>query len=78
MNKTNNEKGGAHDSPEKKPAKEVPVTKLPKMEMYAVLGLELGQKIFEKLEQVEESIEILAVQKARELNPDTPREESTA
>jgi hypothetical protein len=49
---------------------------LPRMEMYAVLGLELGQKIFEKLQKVEESVEILARQKARELNPDISNAEA--
>jgi hypothetical protein len=43
------------------------------MEMYAVLGLELSQKILGKLEKIEESLEILARQKARELNPDKPQ-----
>ncbi len=52
------------------------VTSLPKMEMYAVLGLELGKKIFKKLENVEETVEILARQKARDLNPDAPEVET--
>jgi predicted CoA-binding protein len=49
------------------------------MEMYAVLGLELGQKIFEKLQKVEEavdSLDIFARQKARELNPNIPDTDS--
>jgi hypothetical protein len=45
-----------------------------KLVMFAAVGLKLGRKIFEKLEKVEESIEILARQKARELNPDKPPE----
>jgi hypothetical protein len=36
----------------------------------AAVGLKLGRTISQKLEKVEESIEILARQKARELNPD--------
>ena len=45
-------------------------TKLPRMEMYAVLGLEMSQIILEKVQSIEESVNILAAQKARELNPD--------
>ena len=36
-------------------------------EKYAVLSLKLGQKIYQKLKQVEAAVEILARQKAREL-----------
>ena len=56
--------------------KKADVTKLPRMEMYAVLGLELSKKIFEKLEEVEKSIDIIARQKAREL--DAESSEATA
>lgn len=45
------------------------ITKLPKMEMYAVLGLELSQEMLKRLERIEDSLEILAAQKSRELNP---------
>ena len=69
MKNIHNEEGYV---PEVKQGKRADVTKLPRMEMYAVLGLELGQKIFEKLVKVEESVEILARQVARELHPDTP------
>jgi hypothetical protein len=55
------------------------INSLPKMEMYAVLGLELSKKILElieetlkRVEKVENSVEIIATQKARELNPDQP------
>ena len=72
MKNTNKEEGGAPDASATEQGKKADVTKLPRMEMYAVLGLELGQKIFEKLQEVEESIEILARQKARELNPEKP------
>ncbi len=58
---------------QKKPGKRVPVTKLPKMEMYAVLGLELSKTIFDKLEEVEKSVEILARQKKRELDLEEPQ-----
>lgn len=51
------------------------VTTLPRLEMYAVLGLELGKRIFEKLEKVEDSVAILAAQKARELHPDESKTE---
>ena len=54
--------------------KKTPVTSLPKMEMYAILGLELGRRIFETVEEIEASLEILATQKARELNPDKPND----
>ena len=72
MKNTNKEAGGAPGASETEQGKKANVTKLPRMEMYAVLGLELGQKIFEKLQKVEESVEILARQKARELNPEKP------
>jgi hypothetical protein len=62
----NKQKKGGGASQEK----QAKVRSLPRMEMYAVLGLELGQKIFEKLEKVEDSLDILAAQKARELNPE--------
>jgi hypothetical protein len=62
----NKQKKGGGASQEKQSK----VTSLPRMEMYAVLGLELGQRIFEKLEKVEDSLDILAAQKARELNPE--------
>jgi hypothetical protein len=75
MKKTNNQNGAAPDQPQKTQGKKAPVTKLPRLEMYAVLGLELGKKIFEKLQEVEESIEIMARQKARELNPEEPNSE---
>jgi hypothetical protein len=74
MKNTNQKAGGAPGASETKQEKKAPATKLPRMEMYAVLGLELSKKIFEKLQEVEESIEILARQKARELNPDESRD----
>jgi len=69
-------KGGTIEGPRKKRGKETKVTSLPRMEMYAVLGLELGQRIFEKLEKVEDSVEIFARQKSRELNPKPPEAET--
>ena len=54
------------------PASKISVSKLPKMEMYAVLGLESLKFILEKLQSVEDSLEILAAQKARELNRSKP------
>ena len=44
------------------------LNKLPRMEMYAVLGLELGQRIFEKLLEFDTCLEVFARQKARELS----------
>jgi hypothetical protein len=70
MKNTNQKATGAPGASETKQEKKAPVTKLPRMEMYAVLGLELSKKILEKLEEVEESVEILARQKARELDPE--------
>jgi hypothetical protein len=42
------------------------VTKLPTMEMYAVLGLELGKTIFEKLQEVENSVAFIAAEMQRQ------------
>jgi hypothetical protein len=61
----------------KKRGKRDSVTKLPKMEMYAVLGLELSKRILEKLEEVDKSVEILARQKKRELDSQGPQSETT-
>ena len=72
MNNENKTNGAAPVTSQANKEKKADVTKLPLMEMYAVLGLELSQRIFEKLESVEESVEILACQKARELNPEKP------
>jgi hypothetical protein len=68
MKNTNQEAKDAPGASEAKQGKKVPVTKLPRMEMYAVLGLELSKKILEKLENVEESIEIMTRQMKRELD----------
>jgi hypothetical protein len=70
-NKQKNERSFSEASQEKQ-EKKTGITSLPRMEMYAVFGLELGQKIFEKLQKMEDSLEILARQKARELNPNDP------
>ena len=70
MKNTNQKAGDAPGASKAKLGKKVPVTKLPRMEMYAVLGLELSKKILEKLQAVEESIEILARQVERELDKD--------
>ena len=73
MKNTNNKGNETVPGASKKnQGKKGPVTKLPRMEMYAVLGLELSKKIFEKLEEVEKSIDIMARQKARELSPEKP------
>ena len=74
MKNINKEAGDAPGASETEQGKKADVTKLPRMEMYAVLGLELSKKIFEKLEEVEESIEIFARQKARELNAEESRD----
>ena len=65
--KNTQQKGGARKAPKQK---QRAVTSLPKMEMYAVLGLELSKQILERLQKVEDSLEMLARQKARELNPE--------
>jgi hypothetical protein len=72
MNNTNKEEGNVPGASEASQEKKADITKLPRMEMYAVLGLELNQKIFEKLIEIEDSIEILARQKARELHTEPP------
>jgi hypothetical protein len=66
-NKQKNVRNGPGTSKGKQQAK-VGISALHRLERYAVLGLELSQRIYEKLEHVEDSIEILARQKARELN----------
>lgn len=70
MKNSNSKNGSVPGASQKRQGKKGPVTKLPRMEMYTVLGLELSKKILEKLEAVEESIEILARQKAQELSPE--------
>jgi hypothetical protein len=75
MKNTNQKAGDAPGASATQQEKKADVSKLPRMEMYAVLGLELSKKILEKLEAVEESVEILARQKARELNPDKSPDE---
>ncbi len=72
MKNTNKEEANVPGASEASHEKKADITKLPRMEMYAVLGLELSQKIFEKLIEVEESVEILARQKARELHTEQP------
>ena len=63
-NKSNGtESGASQENQEQKPD----ITKLPIMEMSAVLGLELGKTIFERLTKMEESLEILIRQKALDL-----------
>jgi hypothetical protein len=74
MKNENKPNGTAPGASQGKREKKAGIESLPRMEMYAVLGLELGKTIFEKLVKVEESVEILARQKARELNPDRPPE----
>jgi hypothetical protein len=48
----------------------VSAAKLPKMEMYAVLGLESMKTILENMKSINESLEILAAQKKREMDTD--------
>lgn len=71
MKNTPQEKGGAYD-----PAKRPNIESLPKMEMYAVLGLELSKQILERLGKIEDSIEILMRQKKRELDRKGPETSS--
>jgi hypothetical protein len=72
MKNINKEDGNVAGGSQEKQEAKAPIAKLPRMEMYAVLGLELSKKIFEKLEEVEKSIEIIARQKARELDTKSP------
>jgi len=78
MKNKSNEQEGVPGASQDKQEKGTAATPLPRLEMYAVLGLELAQKIYEKLEKVEDSLEILARQKARELNPDKPDSETAS
>ena len=75
MKKIHKRKRSARGAWKKKQGKKVPITKLPRLEMYAVLGLELNKTMIEKIDEVKESVEILARQKSRELNPDEPIED---
>jgi hypothetical protein len=43
-----------------------------KLLVLAAVGLRLGRKIYAKQEEIADSIEILARQKARDLNPEKP------
>jgi hypothetical protein len=61
-----------HGTSKEEQEEEGSISPLSELERKAVSGLELGQRIYEKLEQVEASIEILARQKARELNQRKP------
>jgi hypothetical protein len=76
MKNKNKGKGNMSGALRKKLGKRDSVTKLPKMQMYAVLGLELSKRILEKLEEVEKSVEILALQKKRELDSQEPQSET--
>jgi hypothetical protein len=62
-----------HKSDESNGEKKANVTKLPLMEMYAVLGLELQKTILEKLKEIEDSLEIFAHQKGAELKAERKR-----
>jgi hypothetical protein len=77
MKNKNKGKGNVSGALRKKRGKRVTVTKLPKMQMYAVLGLELSKRILEKLVEVENSVEILARQKKRELDSQQSQSETT-
>jgi uncharacterized coiled-coil DUF342 family protein len=76
MKNKNKGKGNMSGALRKKRGKRDSVTKLPKMQMYAVLGLELSKRILEKLEEVDKSVEILARQKKRELDSQEPQSET--
>ena len=58
--------GTAPGRPEENKEQKADVTKLPLMEMYAVLGLELGKRIFEKLQEIDASIELIATEMERQ------------
>ena len=61
-----------------KEGKKAAITKLPRMEMYVVLGLELNKQIIERLGKIEDSVDMLARQKKRELTPEKPAEQAAS
>jgi hypothetical protein len=66
MNNENKQNGAAPGTSQENKEVRADITKLPLMQMYAVLGLELGKQIFEKLEKVERSVEIIATEMQRQ------------
>ncbi len=66
MKKDERTNGTAPDASQENKEQKADVTKLPLMEMYAVLGLELGKRIFEKLQEVDASIELVATEMERQ------------
>ena len=70
MKKTPNADSSAPPAPNAAQEGKPHITSLPKMEMYAVLGLELSKQILERIQAVEDSLEILARQNARDLKTD--------
>jgi hypothetical protein len=76
MKNTHKQHGNVSEVSGEKKGNKAAVTKLPRMEMYVVLGLELNKQIIERLGKIEDSVDILARQKKRELTPETPAEQS--
>jgi hypothetical protein len=66
MRTENNTNGTATGTSHEKQEQKADITKLPKREMYAVLGLELSKTIFEKLQEVEKSVGFIAAEMHRQ------------
>ena len=66
MHNENQTNGAAPGTSQENSQVKADITKLPLMQMYAVMGLELGKQIFEKLEKVERSVEIIATEMQRQ------------
>jgi hypothetical protein len=82
MKNTHKVSGNVSGESKVKQSKKADITKLPRMEMYAVLGLELNKQIIDRLNRIslrlkkaEDSLNILARQKKRELTPEPPQEQ---
>ena len=66
MNDKNQTNGAAPGTSQENEEMRADITKLPLMQMYAVLGLELGKQIFEKLQEVEKSVGFVAAEMQRQ------------
>jgi hypothetical protein len=66
MKNENQTNGTAPGTSQEKQEAKADITKLPLMEMYAVLGLELSKQIFEKLQDVEKSVGFIAAEMQRQ------------
>jgi len=66
MEKESETNGTAPGTSQENKGVKADITKLPLMQMYAVLGLELGKQIFEKLQEVEKSVGFIAAEMQRQ------------